>query len=182
MFYLYQSNRLERLFVELCSLLAHPIAGPLVPEEIVVQNPGTAHWLSRQIALHTGIAANLDFPLPARFIWRIFSSQSIVADEGGDFDRQTILWRIFRLLGSVIQQSEFAAIAHYLREDHGGRKAYQLAGRIADLFDQYLVSRPDMLKAWESGDSRDWQAVLWRNLVSPGSCHRAELLQEFREK
>ncbi|MDW7771598.1 MAG: exodeoxyribonuclease V subunit gamma [Desulfobulbaceae bacterium] len=181
MFYLYQSNRLERLFDELANIIARPLSDPLIPEEIVVQNPGTARWLSRQIALRTGIAANLEFPLPARFIWRIFTSQLDIPEEGENFNRQAIRWRIFELLGTSVHRPEFTAIKRYLADDRDGRKVFQLAGRIADLFDQYLVYRPDLLTAWEAGEDKDWQAALWREVAPPGSLHRAGLLQNFRE-
>jgi len=181
MFYLYQSNRLERLFAALCEITARPLSGPLVPEEIVVQNPGTARWLSRQIASRKGVAANLHFPLPARFVWKIFASQLQIPDDVRDFDRQALLWRIYGLLGQLAKRSDFEELDRYLHGDRDGRKQFQLAGRIADLFDQYLVYRPDLLLGWEKGEGTDWQAVLWRKLTEAGAHHRAGLLKNFME-
>lgn len=182
MLYLYQSNRLERLFSELCDIISRPLSGPLVPEEIVVQNPGTARWLSRRIAMRNGIAANLNFPLPGRFIWQIFTSQLSIPEDVQDFNRQSLLWHIFQLLGSTADRPEFEEIKSYLQDDSDGRKAFQLAGRVADLFDQYLVYRPDILTSWEAGEGLGWQAELWRMITASGSHHRAGLLQSFREK
>ena len=48
--------------------------------------------------------------------------------------------------------------------------AYQLAGQLADIFDQYLVYRPDWIDAWQNGrliglgEDEIWQAELWRRL------------------
>ncbi len=182
MFYLYQSNRLEYLFTELCTLFDQSPGDPLVPEKIVVQNPGMGSWLSRQTALRTGVAANMEFPLPARFIWQIFESQLILPDDVQDFNRQVLLWRIYRLLDGSASEPEFTEIREYLHNDADGRKAFQFAGRIADLFDQYLVYRPDMLAEWEKGKSREWQALLWQRLTESGPYHRAKLLQLFRKK
>ena len=75
MWYLVQSNQLECLFARLAAVLAAPLEDPLAPEVIVVQNAGMARWLSQRIALHAGIAANIQFPLPARFIWQVLAGQ-----------------------------------------------------------------------------------------------------------
>ncbi|MGL5389873.1 MAG: exodeoxyribonuclease V subunit gamma, partial [Shewanella sp.] len=54
-------------------------------------------------------------------------------------------------------------------------KLYQLCGRIADIFDQYLVYRPDWMLAWEQNHQPEditlsqeqaWQPLLWRALVA----------------
>jgi exodeoxyribonuclease V gamma subunit len=54
--------------------------------------------------------------------------------------------------------------------------ALALAGRVADLFDQYAVFRPEMVRTWEKGggDPADWQPALWRALVARlGALHTA---------
>lgn len=186
MFYLVQSNHLESLFRRMMEILVHPLADPLVPETIVVQNQGMARWLSQRMAIHAGIAANVDFPLPARFIWRIFAGQLDVPENQKAFDRGIMHWRLLQLLtgpaaGPAAGQ-DGGAPAAYLRDDPDGRKAFHLAARIADLFDRYLIYRPDMLLAWEGTGDADWQAVLWRRLAAAGPPHRAELLRRFREK
>jgi len=182
MLYLLQSNQLESLADRLQDVIAAPTDDPLAPETIVVQNTGMGRWLSHRIATRTGIAANIEFPLPARFIWRIFASQLKDAAAEDSFDRQIMHWRILHLLSGVGRKSSFAGLAGYLADDRDGRKAFQLAGKIADLFDQYLVYRPDMLLEWESGDGQDWQADLWRQLSVSHRMHRARLLQRFRQK
>ena len=93
----------------------------------------------------------------------------------------------------MLKQPEFAAIEHYLSNSKP-LKLYQLAGKIADVYDQYLVYRPDWITHWEAGqndlpDHKDtniceahpWQPILWRALVSTSealgesSFHRANL-------
>ncbi|MCL7488863.1 MAG: exodeoxyribonuclease V subunit gamma [Desulfobulbaceae bacterium] len=182
MLYFIQSNRLEKLFDRLCEVLADSQDDPLQPREIVVQNPGMARWVSQQTALRQGIAANLHFPLPARFIWRIFASQLPLQNDEGDFHRSVLLWRIFEQLSGPLPEGMFAEIEAYLGDDHDGRKTFHLAGRIADLFDQYLVYRPDMLLDWEANPAAEWQAVLWNRLPAPPSGHRAGHLRQFRQK
>jgi len=70
----------------------------------------------------------------------------------------------------------------YLADDSAGLKLFQLSGRIADLFDQYLVFRPDLVLGWEEGADEHWQATLWRALYADGGhAHRARLLVELEQ-
>ena len=169
MWYLVQCNQLECLFARLAAVLAAPPEDPLAPEVIVVQNVGMARWLSQRIALHAGIAANIEFPLPARFIWQVLAGQLTLPEDRGDFDRQVLRWRIFQVLTEGGALANFPEPAAYLRDDRDGCKALQLAEKVADLCDQYLVYRPDMLLAWESGEDDGWQAELWRLLAVGGA-------------
>lgn len=182
MWYLVQSNQLERLFERLAAVLAVPPADPLAAEVIVVQNAGMARWLSQRLALDAGVAANIRFPLPARFIWQVLAGQLTLPEDRGDFDRQVLRWRIFQALAGDGVRPRFAEPAAYLRDDRDGCKTLQLAEKVADLFDQYLVYRPDMLLAWESGEDGGWQAELWRILAAGRAPHRARLLQLFRDR
>ena len=67
-----------------------------------------------------------------------------------------------------------------------------MAGRVADLFDQYLVYRPQWLESWQRGERIDglaeaqqWQAPLWARLVEytqelgQPEWHRANLYSRF---
>lgn len=72
-----------------------------------------------------------------------------------------------------------------------GTRWHQLAITLADLFDRYLVYRPDWILAWEQGKTtgaahadQRWQPRLWRELVAampPDWTHRARLLSQFSE-
>ena len=179
--YLYQSNRLEVLFKALCRIHATPLNDPLVPEIIVVQNPGMARWLSQHIALQTGIAANIEFPLPATFIWEIFKKTLGQPPDLAPFERDVLLWRILDELVGLQADPSMEEIAAYLQDDEDGSRKFQLAGKITDLFDQYLVYRPEMLLDWQQEKDNHWQAVLWRRLTTDTSMHRAALLQQFSE-
>ena len=183
----YHSNRMECLVEELIHRIASPLSDPMRPETIVVQNPGMERWLSQQIAASTGIAANLDFPLPASFAWRIYQWWMPGLPDQTGFDRDSMKWHIMGMLPQGAGTQVFAPLEHYLRDDEQGIRAYQLSGRIADLFDQYLVFRPDMLLSWEQGATVGvgadelWQASLWRKIVADTrGDHRAALFDRFR--
>lgn len=178
--FLHQSNRLESLLRQLHALVREPLADPLAPEIVVVQNPGMAQWVAQQLAFSVGIAAHLAFPLPARFVWDVLQGLAGSPAEEDRYRKPVIRWRIMALLPRLLGQPGFAEIAAYLREDDNGGKLYQLAGRISDVFDQYLVYRPDLLTRWEQGEETHWQAQLWRALVARAVPHRARLADRFR--
>lgn len=176
---LYQSNRLENLFQQLSFLLTEPVNDPFQPEIIVVQNQGMAQWVSRQLALQTGIAANLHFPLPGRCIWDLLDRLT-GEDPGEDlFHPSRLRWRIFALLPELLGQPAFAEPASYLEGDHDRTRLYQLSSTIGDVFDQYQVYRPDLLRNWQQGQDRHWQAILWQRLSEVGSSARVGLEQRF---
>ena len=75
MLHVYHSNRLEALFILLCTLReSQLLADPLTPETVLVANPGIGRWLNFQIADRAGIAANIDYVLPATFVWKLYRS------------------------------------------------------------------------------------------------------------
>ncbi|MBU4153976.1 MAG: exodeoxyribonuclease V subunit gamma, partial [Proteobacteria bacterium] len=77
---------------------------------------------------------------------------------------------------------EFSQVAAYLQGEGPDLRRYHLAGRIAGLFDQYLVYRPDWIEDWSAGGDDKWQSVLWRQLVARhGSWHRAAMLAHFAD-
>ena len=177
--HLYQSNRLENLFDALCQLTASPLADPLVPEIIVVQNPGMARWLAQNIAETTGIAANLAFPLPASFFWGIFQKTLGDLPDLSRFEQKILLWRIMAELDALLALPSMTEIAGYLDDDPDGIKRFQLVEKITDTFDQYQVYRPEMLLNWEKGREDHWQAILWNRLTSDNHSHRAALLKQL---
>jgi exodeoxyribonuclease V gamma subunit len=172
---LYQSNRLENLFQQLCAVLDEPIDDVLSPEIIVVHNQGMAQWVSRQLALQTGIAANLRFPLPGRYVWELFDRLSGEEPEVDLFAPAILQWRIYQGLPALLEQPAFAEPAAYLAGDHGGIRRFQLSAKIAAVFDQYQVYRPDMLLGWQQGREKHWQAILWQSLTTVGASPRGGL-------
>ena len=143
-------------------------------------------------AARFGIAANIEFPLPASFIWDMFVR--VLKDIPGEsaFSKQSMSWKLMTLLPQHTEEDDFILLRQYLSDDGDKRKLFQLAARVADLYDQYLVYRPEWLMRWEAGqrveglgDAQQWQAPLWQALVSytaelgQPQWHRANLYQRF---
>ncbi|MCK5893083.1 MAG: exodeoxyribonuclease V subunit gamma [Endozoicomonadaceae bacterium] len=193
MFTVYQSNRLDILKELLVELIRRqPLINPFIDEQILVQSPGMAQWLRLELASSLGIAAGMQFPLPASFIWQMFVQVLDGIPERSAFNKEAMTWKIITLLPEHLERSTFASLKHYLIDDTTGLRRYQLAERIADMFDQYLVYRPEWISAWEQQDSlvnitasQPWQPELWCALVEKTSelqqpiWHRANLYGEF---
>jgi len=182
----YRSNRLEQLATLLSAQLSQPKNNPLQPETVIVQSNGMSRWLSMWMADLLGVSANVNFPLPASLIWKLFQASQSAPLENRAWDTAHMSWRLMQLLPEKIQQPGFEPLRDYL-QGADDLLIYQLAWRIADLYDQYLVYRPDWILSWEKGAevlSSDpdelWQAELWRALVAlEEKPHRAQLQQHF---
>ncbi|APZ44017.1 exodeoxyribonuclease V subunit gamma [Acidihalobacter ferrooxydans] len=180
MLYLHHSNRSELLRDALAEVCVSAPAEPFVAETVVVQNPGMARWLALGLAERIGVAAHLEFPLLASFIWRVYAAQFDTLPEHSPLDRDIMLWRLMALLPAQLDDPAYAPLRHYLQGADEPLRRYQLAQRIADLFDQYLVFRAERVLAWEAGEEQHWQARLWRALCADRRPpHRARLYAEF---
>ncbi|MFC1523969.1 exodeoxyribonuclease V subunit gamma [Thermodesulfobacteriota bacterium] len=137
---------------------------PLLPDTVVVQSRGMARWLSLALADDLGICANLSCPFPNAFVNEMFSL--ILPDISSTRDdREVMAWRIMGLLPSLRDKPGFQIIRNYL-SDGDQLKRFQLAWRLADRYDQYMIYRPEVIGAWERGRDEGWQAELWRKLVA----------------
>lgn len=196
MFTVYHSNQLDLLKTLIAELIEqNPLANPFEKEVILVQSHGMAQWLQIELAQHFGIAANIDFPLPASFIWQMFTLVLPDIPKESAFSKPVMTWKLMTLLPEMSHLPEFTPLRQYLNDDADKRKCYQLSSRVADLFDQYLVYRPNWLQTWQESelvngldDAQQWQAPLWRALVeytqqlNQPLWHRANLYQRFIER
>ena len=99
---------------------AHPL-DPLEDEAILVQSNGIAQWLKLALAANSntdtgggcGIAASLDMLLPSRFIWMAYRSVlgHAAVPDASPFDKPLLLWRLMRLLPSLVAQPGYEPLA-----------------------------------------------------------------------
>ncbi|HBC35836.1 MAG TPA: exodeoxyribonuclease V subunit gamma, partial [Marinobacter adhaerens] len=191
-FHAIHANHLEDLRRAVVYICRHNPMPPLESETFLVQSNGIAQWLKLALAEKRtedglegglGIAAGMDFLFPARFIWQAY--RAVLPDgevpEQSPFDKRRLVWRLYRLLPRLVGQDEaFTPLARFLEGNDPDLRNFQLAEKVADLFDQYQVFRADWLAAWEQGKdviitaraeekSLDaetrWQPLLWRRLV-----------------
>ncbi|HZN24432.1 MAG TPA: exodeoxyribonuclease V subunit gamma [Burkholderiales bacterium] len=170
----HHSNRLDTLADELAAVMAAPLGSALAAEVVVVQSRGVARWLSLRLAERTGVCANIRFPFPAAFAWELFRSMCGNIPEQSSFDPEILTWRILGLLPELESLPLFAPVRRYVAG--GDLRRFELSERLARLFDEYLVYRPDWIVRWERGPAEQWQAELWRRLVGAAPmAHAANL-------
>ena len=170
---LHTSNQLDLLAQRLSEVVSAPLGSPFTPEIVVVQSLASRRWLSFQIAQLQGICANYAFPFLGDFIAQTVKQASPVEALADKMSTELLTWKIDSLLPLCFARKEFAPVAKYLR-DGDSLKRFHLATRLANLFDQYRVYRPEMVSGWTASNkarSEDeaWQAALWRQLgEAPG--------------
>ncbi|PWI35207.1 exodeoxyribonuclease V subunit gamma [Vibrio albus] len=193
MFTVYHSNQIDILKTLLVELIrARPLDNPFCKEQILVQSPGMSQWLKMELANELGVAANIEFPLPATFIWNMFVHVLDEVPERSAFNKDAMTWKLAQLIPEQLDKVEFSPLKQYLAEDRDGSKRYQLAEKIADIFDGYLVYRPEWIARWEAGESvpelgdeQPWQPILWQALyehtlaLGQSPYHRANLYEHF---
>ncbi|MDD1795201.1 exodeoxyribonuclease V subunit gamma [Enterovibrio sp. ZSDZ42] len=193
MFTVYHSNQVDLLKSLLVAIVQQkPLENPFQKEIILVQSPGMAQWLKLEMAKEQGIVANIEFPLPATFIWQMFTHLLEGVPQRSFFNKEAMTWKLMKVLPSMLDTPDFDELKRYLEDDTDEQKLYQLAGKIADIYDQYLVYRPEWIKAWENeqpvpelADEKSWQPQLWQALYDytlqqgQSPFHRANLYEEF---
>lgn len=152
-----------------------PLAAGLDPLEsvhVVVPNWNLQRHLQFELARRLGVAANLEFDRLRRFLSGCLPDH-LPNERGGD-DDETAPFRvlngemlhsgIFELLGrpEILEGAALAPVREYLgdgpaREQEAGRdeervvRRFQLAERLASLFEDYAYARPEMVEEWKEG-------------------------------
>ncbi|MBN2807968.1 MAG: exodeoxyribonuclease V subunit gamma [Deltaproteobacteria bacterium] len=189
-FFVHSSNQMEELARVLAEFLLEKKSGcVLAPEIVVVPSRGLERWLKLYLARVNGIAANLEFPFPQAFLEeKVFAGLRRRLDPGtvgNPFTLEALAWKIFFALQpdhapGPVRSPELAT---YLTETGDELSRYQLALALADLFDRYLLVRPELIRAWERGENplaqlaaSKWQKELWASLLrGQGGVHFAAL-------
>lgn len=188
MLYLHQSRRLETLFAGLTDVIRTPQPNAFAADFVVVQSKGMGRWITLRLAESQGVCANVHFPLPVAFLWQLLRVCFSDLPERSAFAPEVLAWRIMAWLGENAKPALAPRLVSYL--SHGGElHCRQLAARVANVFDQYLLYRPDWITAWERGELLDlgpdeaWQAALWRDLAANQTdSHRARVVRQLLER
>ena len=167
MFYLYPANKMENLLVLLDKIQQLSPLPVFAQDTVIVQNAGMQHWLNMSLAEQRGISMNMRYALPSQFLWNLIRNLASDEDvpEQSPYSREVLAWRIDTLLESneVISDNIFAVASTYWQANSTDTlntvyseaeqlKRYQLACQLADLYEQYLIFRPEWIHAWHQGE------------------------------
>jgi exodeoxyribonuclease V gamma subunit len=201
MLHVMQSNRIEDLATMMAHLLGTQKTSPFHEHQIMVQSPGMGTWLKIQLAEQHGISAGIQYPLPSSFIWKLFHWVLPQAPEENNFTKDAMTWKLIQILPDLLHLPLYQSLQDYLQQGQPyDLRLYQLCRKIADVYDHYLMFRPEWILAWEADlphpdphieavmQQQAWQASLWRALVAYNKetlqlnhYHRANLHEAFIE-
>lgn len=189
----YSSSSFQNIFKELHQFIdANPLKAPFASEQFIVPNNDMGRWLQIHLADELGVAANLKFEMPASFMRRLYEKMdqdySLYLADKNDFH-----WIINHLLQKSAQNKNLDVITSYITaegDEKSDFRRWQIAGQIADIFDQYQMYRAHWLEAWEADRQHPdiknephaaWQKHIWNEICAtfPKLKGRAKIQKEL---
>ncbi len=200
----YQSDRIEELVDHLAVEMAWELERqgitevdrPFVSHKVVVPTKNLEAYLQFELAARRGVVANVEFITLENFL-----EDLLPKDESGQTQVRLLdQTALTRLVLSVLESSalddepSLAPVKAFLEAGSGGarsraRRHYQLAFRVARLFEEYGYARQRLLAHWREGRpglSREyperttnaheeieaWQLGIWRAIFGPNGLTR----------
>ena len=189
---IFSSTNLENLVDYLSNEINQPKTSIFEKDLIIVQSKAMSKWLNIQLAEKNKISAQIEFPFLRSFIVDCIKRCGIRFDDKY-WSREVLLWRIY----SLLPQIENDVIHSYIYKPNDNEideiKLYQLSNQLSNVFDEYMLYRPDWLRLWESGscaslngmeEQEKWQMKVWNALVREDSKQSMSIdksLNEFFE-
>ena len=191
-FTLYQSDSLEQLAKAFTLSTTTERTNPLAPRTILTQNPGMETWLTQQIALQQTVFAAVKFVQPTDYLMSLYATITGSSEQKTVFEPKKMRWFIYEEIFKNVDDEQYGPIADYLGDEKGEiaeQKLYAFANTMAELFDSYILYRPEMLMAWEEGKAHafkrgelseqekmheQWQSVLWQKICE----HHRERIED----
>ncbi|WP_320677060.1 exodeoxyribonuclease V subunit gamma [Prochlorococcus sp. MIT 1300] len=176
----YRSNRAEWLAQLLSEKLRLEPPGIFEKVEIVVNTWPTSRWLGEQISITNGINALVRFPFPGTYLKQLVK---IILNEDLDIEDpwkgNRLVWEVIDLLPNLLETDQGRSLREWskqqtYKEGLLNRSKWQLANSIANLFDDYVLYRPELLMNWSRHNKNPkprnltssflWQPVLYQML------------------
>jgi|GEM_PF-4285987 len=160
---LYFSNDMEYLVAQLARQYGARAYSPFDSAAIVVQTVGMRRWVSVRMAEAHGLFAHATFYTPDDMLMAILRHLDLL--QTPFLSKEQLAWVIYHTLEPGHVRHVYPEIEHYILGD--GRRV-RFARRLADLFDQYSVYRPQMVERWNAGQTyihpylEEWQVEQWK--------------------
>jgi exodeoxyribonuclease V gamma subunit len=180
---LHLSNSLDTLAEVLSERLRMADKGLFETTAIVVPNATMRTYVQLELARRLGIAANLDFDFLHSFFEGLVPGDE--RERVRILDRGVLQSLLLGLLAddSLLARPVLAPVRDYLVAagtdlDVVDRRRFQLAGQVARLFDDYGLTRPELVDAWRTSTTlpgshtqattEAWERELWLALFGKG--------------
>ena len=183
-FTIYKSNKLENeKFLHTALSIIKELAEkvPLKKKSIVVQSEGMARWLTLKAASHAGVFANFEFVSPDVFL-RNFAEKYFGITADSVYSKKNAEWALY----SLLRNEKSDSVGKYIGGNEA--RAFRFSRVVADLFEQYFVYRPNMMKSWQEGRktstdyNESWQFEIFRKLAETENVGIHSFAQLFKEK
>ncbi len=143
---------------------------------IVIPNAVVRTFVQLDLARRLGIAANIDFHFLNRFFATLIPEED--REKNPVLERDVLQSHILSLLADekLLAKPELGPVRDYLHaagteRDTVDLRRVQLAAKLARIFDDYTLTRPELLEAWKKGTTLDekdtqssterWERALW---------------------
>ena len=166
----YISNDVENLAGKLAETIKSKPLELYQKESIVVQTEGMNRWLSVKISERNKIFSNFEFFSPNNILFELFKLANLRSAD--IFNTGNLRWLIYKILGSSDFKKKFTRTFQYFEGDK--IKQLQLATKLADLYDQYSIYRPDYIRLWNNDKVAEvkqafvyhekWQRWIWNKI------------------
>ncbi len=191
----------------LADVLAERVADPFVREVVVVPARGVERWLTQRLSHRLGVGprggdgvcAGVEFLHPSSLVALLTGTERT-----DPWHPDRLVWPVLAVLDEQIDEPWCRPVAVHLGAFHTGveqelrrNRRYSVARRVAQLYSDYAVQRPQVLSDWQGGNDTDgagvvlapdleWQAELWRQVVArvdavPPDRRHAETVAALRE-
>jgi exodeoxyribonuclease V gamma subunit len=141
--YVHHGTRLAALADGVVQRLAAAGGDPFERLVVAVPTAGVRDWLTRRIATDLGVAANVALPYPASF----FAAALGVTTDDDPWTVERLTWAVLDVL-----ESGAVEVPGWQAASVGApSRRFAVARRIADLFDRYAATRPEVLRQWRDG-------------------------------
>ncbi len=193
MLVVHRSERADRLADALGDILSVPPSDPITPEVIAVPTRGVERWLSQRLSHRLGtpggaagaggVCANVRFPFPGTLVGEATAAACGLRPDTDPWRPERAVWPLLGVVDEHRDDPVLEPLVAHLRAttpeprpgDGPQLRRYAALRHLADLFDQYAVHRPAMVRGWleasgsaggdDAGDPTViWQAHLWRLL------------------
>lgn len=161
--HLHYSDSVGLLLDQFLAAAVAPVGNPLKPVPVVTPHAAMAQWLKLELTRRTGICASFRFCFPRQMVWEVV--RAVVPGPAADFkyQRGSVAWVIFELLPELLSARTSELGGHFAPDLASDPvQQFQFARTLADLFDQYAVYRPDLVRSWNTGVVSDWQGQVWQ--------------------
>jgi exodeoxyribonuclease V gamma subunit len=177
MLHIHRADRADRLADGLAETLLAPLPDPFEPDVVAVPTRGIERWLVQRLSTRLGttdsradgVCANIEFPFPGRLVLGALAAATGIAPDQDPWLAERSVWPLLEVVDECLGEPWLATVEQHLNGARGEpdepTRRFGLVRHIADLFDRYGVHRPEMVRAWTTGEPGDhWQPELWRRL------------------